>query len=348
MPTVRPRTERAAVAPRATITFGRSDRTSASSHGWQAVTSPVPGFWWIRRAPRWVNLKCLTAFVAYNAVRSIPASSTHDHSTAPAGPTNGLAAAILDVPRLLADQHEPGRRRSLPEDRARGVAEELAALASRGGLGEHGQRGGVGDERRGGPGGGHGRSLPRTRRGPIRVGETGHHGPWSTQPLSPIPGHERPVGMSDLTVDALGKLSEALEVVEHARGLLYGFHRLSGTADLALGEAIELFREAGHDEIADDLATDLQGRNVLAGRWTFQVVEEYDDGYYATFQDHERTVRDDLAGGTPPRLRGRDEGAGDQPGTFRPRACSGAERVTAPSSPAVGPAGHRSSPDAAA
>jgi hypothetical protein len=34
-------------------------------------------------------------------------------------------------------------------------------------------------------------------------------------------------------VAALGKLCEALEVAEQARGLLYGFHRLCGPADLA-------------------------------------------------------------------------------------------------------------------
>ena len=120
----------------------------------------------------------------------------------------------------------------------------------------------------------------------------------SAQPLSPIAGHERPAGMSDLTVDALGKLSEALEVVEHARGHLYAFHRLSGTADRTLGEAIDLLRESGHDDVAAAVARELQGRNVLPGRWTFQVVEEYDDGYYATFKDHERRIRDALAGGT--------------------------------------------------
>ena len=120
----------------------------------------------------------------------------------------------------------------------------------------------------------------------------------TTQPLSPIPGHERPAGTSDRTVAALGKLSEALEVVEHARGLLYGFHRLSGTADLALGEAIGLFRAAGHDDLADQLALDLQGRNVVHGRWTFQLVEEYDDGYYAAFKEHERQARERLVGGT--------------------------------------------------
>ena len=40
--------------------------------------------------------------------------------------------------------------------------------------------------------------------------------------------------VDDATVEALGKLSEAFEVVENARGLLYEFHRKSGMADLAL------------------------------------------------------------------------------------------------------------------
>ncbi|WP_217919999.1 hypothetical protein [Actinomadura sp. BRA 177] len=33
------------------------------------------------------------------------------------------------------------------------------------------------------------------------------------------------------------------------------------------------------------------GRNVLTGRWTFQLVEEYDDGYYQTFRRLEDEVR---------------------------------------------------------
>jgi hypothetical protein len=113
----------------------------------------------------------------------------------------------------------------------------------------------------------------------------------------PDAAHVRPDGVHDATVEALGKLSEALEVVEHARGLLYGFHRLTGTADLALGEAVEKLREAGHDELADTVDRELVGRNVIEGRWTFQIVEDYDDGYYSTFRDLERRAREDLANG---------------------------------------------------
>ncbi len=61
----------------------------------------------------------------------------------------------------------------------------------------------------------------------------------------PAGHHTRPPGVDDATVEALGKLSEALETIEDARGSLYRFHRLTGKADLAIGEAAELFRAAG-------------------------------------------------------------------------------------------------------
>ena len=112
-----------------------------------------------------------------------------------------------------------------------------------------------------------------------------------------LPEHRRPADTSDATVEALGKLSEALETVEHARGLLYGFHRLTGSADLALGEAVDLLRTAGHDELADRIDRELVGRNVIHGRWTFQVVEDYDDSYYAAFKQLERLTRDELVQG---------------------------------------------------
>ena len=114
---------------------------------------------------------------------------------------------------------------------------------------------------------------------------------------TPSPEHQRPEGVSDETVEALGKLSEALEVVENARGYLYGFHRLTGTADLALDEAIDLLRDAGHGDIAERIDRELVGRNVIEGRWTFQIVEDYDDGYYALFKRLEAAAREELVCG---------------------------------------------------
>lgn len=103
--------------------------------------------------------------------------------------------------------------------------------------------------------------------------------------------------VSDATVDALGKLSAALESVERARGHLYGFHQLCGKADLELGDAVAALREAGHPAEADEIEADLVGRNVLEGRWSFQIVEEYDDTYWSVFRAYEQAARDRLAGG---------------------------------------------------
>jgi hypothetical protein len=109
--------------------------------------------------------------------------------------------------------------------------------------------------------------------------------------------HRRPDGVADATVEATGKLSEALEWVERARGHLYEFHQLMGHADLVLGEAVEALREAGHGAEADLVEADLVGRNVLEGRWTFQVVEEFDDTYWSPFRALDQQVRDQLVGG---------------------------------------------------
>ncbi|HVE31785.1 MAG TPA: hypothetical protein VNC80_17090 [Mycobacteriales bacterium] len=104
-------------------------------------------------------------------------------------------------------------------------------------------------------------------------------------------------GPDPATVEALGKISEALETVERARGHLYSFHQLSGSADLALQEGVAMLRAAGHDELAEEIDAGLVGRNVLPGRWTYQVVEEYDDRYWSVFREYENRARQSLARG---------------------------------------------------
>ncbi|WP_042366536.1 hypothetical protein [Streptacidiphilus neutrinimicus] len=113
----------------------------------------------------------------------------------------------------------------------------------------------------------------------------------------PAVRHQRPEGVNDTQVSALGKVSEALETTIRARGHLYSFHQLTGHADLLLDQAVSELREAGHQDLADLLEEEIIGRNVLDGRWTFQIVEEYDQTYYEPFVQAERTIREEIAPG---------------------------------------------------
>ncbi|TVP67985.1 MAG: hypothetical protein EA340_09390 [Nitriliruptor sp.] len=113
----------------------------------------------------------------------------------------------------------------------------------------------------------------------------------------PDPAHQRPDGVDDATVDAVGKIGEAFELLERARGALYEFHQRIGWVDDTLGEGLDQLRAAGHEEVADELSETWLGRNVLPGMWTFEVVEAFDRTYYAVAVEKEREVREALMEG---------------------------------------------------
>jgi len=71
---------------------------------------------------------------------------------------------------------------------------------------------------------------------------------------------------------------------------------LCGTADLTLQEAVRMLRDAGHAQLADQLEQVVVGRDVIAGMWSFQLVESYDDGYWSVFRDAEAHARQVLRG----------------------------------------------------
>jgi hypothetical protein len=70
-----------------------------------------------------------------------------------------------------------------------------------------------------------------------------------------------------------------------------------GETDLKFDEVLELLREQGARSQAEALERELVGRNMLAGRWTFKVVEEFDHGYWSVFRAQERALREALVGG---------------------------------------------------
>lgn len=109
--------------------------------------------------------------------------------------------------------------------------------------------------------------------------------------------HTPPSDADRATIEAVGRLTEALETIERARGHLYSFHQLTGEGDFKLGDAVDELRDAGHGDLADDLQREIVGRNVIPGHWTFQIVEEYDDTYWSVVRDAEQAVREKLLGG---------------------------------------------------
>jgi hypothetical protein len=109
--------------------------------------------------------------------------------------------------------------------------------------------------------------------------------------------HLRPEGASDGAVEAAGRMTEALETLERARGHLYSFHQLIGETDCALDRVLELLRACGATDLEERVRTDLLGRNVAPGRWTFQLIEEFEECYWEVFRSHEKAVRDALVGG---------------------------------------------------
>ncbi len=109
--------------------------------------------------------------------------------------------------------------------------------------------------------------------------------------------HARPDGVTDAEVEAAGAVSEALEKVERARGHLYSFHQLIGAADFGFEDGADQLEASGHRELAERLRRELIGLNVLAGRWSFQVVEDFDDHYWSTARELDRAVRQGVTGG---------------------------------------------------
>lgn len=116
-------------------------------------------------------------------------------------------------------------------------------------------------------------------------------------PFVPDDEHRRPEAADDATVEAVGKVSEAFEWIERARGRLYDFHQMLGRADLLFGDGADLLEQAGHTALARRVRDEIVGRNVLDGRWTFQIVEEFEDCYYEPTKAVDRAVRDELMGG---------------------------------------------------
>lgn len=103
--------------------------------------------------------------------------------------------------------------------------------------------------------------------------------------------------LSDAEREAIHRIELGTEWFHRAHGALVAFHHKTGHAMDHLATAEVLFREAGHDDLADTLRDELLPKGVVPddddgpGRWTYEVLEAFEAGLYADAREFELVAR---------------------------------------------------------
>ncbi|WP_049922974.1 hypothetical protein [Halopiger djelfimassiliensis] len=110
---------------------------------------------------------------------------------------------------------------------------------------------------------------------------------------------ERPGALlTDTECAALHEVELGLEWLQRAQGCLLEFHHATGHGMDHLREAETRLRESGHDELADSIRDDLLPHGVVdEDRWSYDVLENFQETLLAETTGVERRVRDELADG---------------------------------------------------
>jgi len=98
--------------------------------------------------------------------------------------------------------------------------------------------------------------------------------------------------------EALHRVTLGMEWLQRAHGHLLAFHHNVGHAMDHFAAAEPLLREAGHVELADAIRDEYLPRGVVdEDRWSYDIVEDFEDGVLADMDAFETTVRTQLADG---------------------------------------------------
>ena len=104
--------------------------------------------------------------------------------------------------------------------------------------------------------------------------------------------------LSDEEIAALHELTLAVEWFRRGHGHLLAFHHAVGRGMNFMADAEEFFRAAGHGDVADDIRDDHLPRGVIDGdRWSYDVVESFDESFMSPIDRFEAAVREEIAGG---------------------------------------------------
>lgn len=105
-------------------------------------------------------------------------------------------------------------------------------------------------------------------------------------------------GLTDREVAAVHEVELGVEWLHRAHGKLLAFHHGTGHAMEHLAEAEALLRESGHRALADDIRDRYLPAGVIDDdRWTYDVVECFQNGLLADADALGNRVRGEVADG---------------------------------------------------
>lgn len=105
--------------------------------------------------------------------------------------------------------------------------------------------------------------------------------------------------LTESELEALHEVELGLEWLQRAQGCLVEFHHATGHGMDHLYRAEALLEESGRDALASALRNELLPRGVVDGdRWSYDVLEDFQEELLTDTVDFERRVRRDLADGT--------------------------------------------------
>ena len=106
-----------------------------------------------------------------------------------------------------------------------------------------------------------------------------------------------PPDVDETEREALHELQLGIEHVQRGYGHLLAFHHQVGRGMDRFATAESLLREGGHDELADVIRDDILPAGVIDDQWSYELVEDFEQGFLLETTRFEQLVRAELADG---------------------------------------------------
>jgi hypothetical protein len=108
---------------------------------------------------------------------------------------------------------------------------------------------------------------------------------------------DAPDDLTDAEKEALHQMQVGVEHVGRARGRLLDFHHEIGDAFDHFEAARETLRAAGYDDLADELRDRHLPAGVIGDRWTFELVTNFEEGFYDEIATFAGDLREEVGDG---------------------------------------------------